>query len=119
MKTCLRACREFWQIFIHSTHVHECGLGSADDSAIWRFAKENGYTIISKDSDFQDRSILYGQPPKLIWMRAANCSTLEIEKILRLAAQTIQRFIEEDEESFLILGPRRKPSSSKGKHTKR
>jgi len=47
--------------------------GSADDAAIWRHAKEQGFTIVSKDSDFQDRSVLHGHPPKLIWLRAANC----------------------------------------------
>ena len=97
------------------THVHECGLGSADDSSIWQYAKDNGFTIVSKDSDFQDRSVLHGHPPKLIWLRVANCSTSEIENLLRLAAQRIKQFIEEDEESFLTLGPRRKPSSSRGR----
>jgi predicted nuclease of predicted toxin-antitoxin system len=97
-----------------SIHVHECGLGSADDSAIWRYARDNTLTVVSKDSDFQDRSVLHGHPPKLIWLRAANCSTGEIETLLRSAAEVIRKFIEEDQESYLVLGPRRRPGSSKG-----
>ncbi len=100
-------------LYPDSTHVHECGLGSADDSAIWRYAKENGFTIVSKDSDFQDRSVLHGHPPKFIWLRADNCSATEVENLLRSAAPTIKQFIEEDQESYLVLGLRRRPGSSR------
>jgi predicted nuclease of predicted toxin-antitoxin system len=93
-----------------SVHVHDCGLGSVDDSVIWQYAKENGFTIVSKDSDFQERSVLLGQPPKIIWLRAANCSTGEIENLLRAAFHTIQRFIQKGEGSCLVLGARTKPN---------
>lgn len=87
-----------------SVHVDACGLGRADDSVIWQYAKESGFIIVSKDSDFQERSVLYGQPPKLIWLRAANCSTKEIESLLRTALPIIRRFIQRGEESCLVLG---------------
>jgi predicted nuclease of predicted toxin-antitoxin system len=91
-----------------SIHVHECGLGSTDDSAIWQYAKENGFAIVSKDSDFQERSVLRGSPPKIIWLRVANCTTSEIDNLLRAAVPVIRRFINEEEESCLVLGPRSK-----------
>ena len=99
-------------LYPESAHVHQCGLGSAGDSEIWQYSKDHGFTIVSKDSDFQDRSVLHGHPPKLIWLRAANCSSSEIESLLRVALPTIKQFIEEDEESYLILGSRRRPSST-------
>jgi len=43
--------------FSGSIHVHSCGLGSADDEAIWEYARREGFTIVSKDSDFQERSV--------------------------------------------------------------
>ena len=95
-------------VYPGSIHVHECGLGNTDDSAIWQYAKENGFAIVSKDSDFQERSVLRGFPPKIIWLRVANCSTSEIEKLLRAAVPVITRFINEEEESCLVLGPRSK-----------
>jgi predicted nuclease of predicted toxin-antitoxin system len=61
-------------VYPGSAHVHECGLGSADDIAIWQYAKDNDFTIVSKDPDFQERSILQGYPPKIIWVRATNCT---------------------------------------------
>jgi predicted nuclease of predicted toxin-antitoxin system len=95
-------------VYPGSIHIHECGLGSTDDSAIWQYAKEYGFAIVSKDSDFQERSVLLGSPPKIIWLRVANCSTSEIEKLLRAAVPVIARFINEEEESCLVLGSRSK-----------
>ena len=95
-------------VYQGSAHVHQCGLDSADDTAIWQYAKDNGFTIVSKDSDFQERSILRGSPPKVIWLRATNCTSAEIENLLRAAQPIVTRFIQEDEESCLVLGPRPK-----------
>jgi len=77
-----RLPRVLADLFPDSTHVHECGLETADDSAIWCYAKDHGFTIVSKDSDFQDRSVLHGHPPKFVWVRAENCSTIDIESLL-------------------------------------
>ena len=55
-----RLPRALADLYPDSAHVHECGLGSADDARIWDYAKQNGFTIVSKDSDFQDRSVLHG-----------------------------------------------------------
>jgi len=48
-------------VYPGSAHVHECGLGRADDSAIWQYAKDNGFTIVSKESDFQKYRLVNGQ----------------------------------------------------------
>ncbi len=62
--------------------------------------------FVSKDSDFEERSILSGSPPKLIWIRARNCTSAEVESLLRAAFSSVKRFVQEDEETCLILGPR-------------
>jgi predicted nuclease of predicted toxin-antitoxin system len=97
-------------IYPGSAHVHQRGLGSADDSTVWQYARDNDFTIVSKDSDFQERSILLGAPPKVIWLRAANCTSAEIEGLLRAAVPTVKQFIQEDQESCLVLGLRPTPS---------
>ena len=93
-------------VYPQSVHVHSCGLGSADDGTIWRYAKENDFTIVSKDSDFLDRSVVLGFPPKVVWIQAANCTTSAIEQTLRDAGSALSRFIENKEESCLMLWPR-------------
>lgn len=84
-------------------HVQDIGLRDADDSKIWEYAKQNDYIIVSKDSDFQARSLLYGSPPKFIWLRIGNCSVDMIEKLLRKHSVTIHTFSLDSEKAYLIL----------------
>jgi len=95
-------------LYPDSAHVHSCGLGSANDTEIWEYAKANGFTIVSKDSDFEEKSILLGSPPKIILLRTSNCTSKEVERLLRVALPIIRRFILEDEETCLVLGHRQK-----------
>jgi predicted nuclease of predicted toxin-antitoxin system len=101
-----RLVRALADVYPGSAHVHDFGLGSADDDAVWQYAKDHGFTLVSKDSDFQERSVIRGFPPKVVWLRATNCTTAEIEKLLRAAAPVISRFVNEDKESCLLLWPR-------------
>jgi predicted nuclease of predicted toxin-antitoxin system len=87
-----------------SEHVHNVHLGSSNDGAIWDYAKQHGFAIVSKDSDFAERSVLEHDPPKIIWIRLGNCSTADVEHLLRSAHATIRTFIEENEETCLLLG---------------
>jgi predicted nuclease of predicted toxin-antitoxin system len=91
-----------------SAHVHQCGLGSSDDSTIWEYAKTNNFTVVSKDSDFEERSVLLGSPPKVILLRARNCTSQEIADLLRTAFSLIDHFIRGREETCLVLGRRHK-----------
>jgi predicted nuclease of predicted toxin-antitoxin system len=47
-----------------SAHVRDIGLRDATDTVIWSYAQEHGFVIVSKDSDFQQRSLLFGHPPQ-------------------------------------------------------
>ena len=64
--------------FPSSRHVRDVGLASARDRAIWEFAKREGLTIVTFDSDFHERSLLEGCPPKIIWLRTGNTATATI-----------------------------------------
>ncbi len=64
-------------------------LGLAGDAAVWAFATTHGFVIVSKDSDFADLSILYGAPPKIVWIRRGNCSTSTIAALLRAHASML------------------------------
>ncbi len=91
------------QAFPGSAHVHDCGLGSADDLAVWRYARDNGFTIVTKDADFQERSILEGYPPKIVWIRRGNCTTAHIDALLRMHLDDMMRLESDAEASILIL----------------
>ncbi|WP_323130066.1 DUF5615 family PIN-like protein [Microcystis aeruginosa] len=58
----------------------------------------------SKDADFHQRSLLYGHPPKFIYLRIGNSSTAKIIEILRGYFLIIVEFFDSETESLLILG---------------
>ena len=62
--------------FPGSERVRNVGLATADDQAIWRYAAQQQLAIVSKDSDFQYRALLHGHPPKVVWVRLRNCTTV-------------------------------------------
>ena len=103
----LRLTRSLALIYPGSEHVQWRDLDSADDGSIWSFARENGFTIVSKDSDFYHRSLVFGSPPKVIWLRVGNCSTDSIEVLLRNAEADIRAFVEGSRETCLILSLKR------------
>ena len=90
-------------VFPGSSHVRNCDLGTADDAAIWTFAQQSGYAIVSKDEDFHQRSFVYGHPPKVVWLRVGNCSTQRIAETLRSHHRALAAFDADSEASFLIL----------------
>jgi predicted nuclease of predicted toxin-antitoxin system len=92
------------EVYPGSTHVKDCALNKASDLEVWEFAKAQGFAIVSKDSDFEERSMLWGSPPKVIWLRIPNCSSLEVAEILRNSLEDIHRFAEQESAKCLELG---------------
>jgi len=90
-------------VYPGSEDVLGLGFGGAGDGVVWEYAKVHGLTIVSKDADFYERSMRVGAPPKVIWVRLGNCSTVAVEMLLRNSQQALIRF-EGSEVSFLMLG---------------
>jgi len=90
-------------IYPDSVHVREIGLREADDVTIWDYAKSQRFAIVSKDSDFQQRSLLHGSPPKFIWLRVGNCTVRRTEELLRSYSAVIHTFDLDDSKSHLML----------------
>lgn len=90
-------------LFPDSVHPRNVGLKSQDDRLIWDYARDNDFMIVSKDADFYQRSLLFGHPPKIIWIRRGNCSTKTIESILCDHYDDIKRFYDDPDEAVLIL----------------
>ena len=87
----------------HSSHVRTVGLQRAPDEAVWNYAREQGLIIVSKDADFHQRSLLFGSPPKVIWIGLGNCSTDEIAVLLQVRYQDVLAFTQSRETAFLAL----------------
>ena len=98
-----RIVQRIEDIFPGSTHVMTENLDESSDMEVWTFAKRNRFTIVSKDSDFNDLSIFYGHPPKVVWIKIGNCRVSEIEALLRSHYDTIKRFLSDPEAAILEL----------------
>lgn len=48
-----------------SAHVMTHAMDQALDETVWAFARAHGYTLVTKDSDFHELSLLRGSPPKV------------------------------------------------------
>ena len=90
-------------LFPESTHVGATGLSQAADAEIWSFAAARGFTIVSKDDDFRQLSMLRGAPPKVVWLQVGNCATSQIEQLLRRRYPAIESFSRSAESTFLIV----------------
>jgi predicted nuclease of predicted toxin-antitoxin system len=75
----------------------------ADDQRIWEYAVAQGFVIVSKDTDFYQRSILFGHPPKVIWLSVGNCPTATVKALLESAVAAMREFHDDAERSFLIV----------------
>lgn len=82
--------------FPDSAHVDRIGLGGGTDGDVWDYAKANNFIIVSKDSDFYYKSVLYGHPPKVVWIRRGNCSNRQIQLLLINKANAIKAFSQDD-----------------------
>ncbi|OUC14942.1 MAG: hypothetical protein B0A82_09470 [Alkalinema sp. CACIAM 70d] len=90
-------------LFPNSLHVRDIGMQSTIDPIVWDYAKDNDLMIVSKDSDMHDLSLVRGNPPKVIWIRLGNCSTSQVENLLRRSFDAIQLFYEAEDLSLLAL----------------
>ena len=70
-----RLVRALADVYPDCEHVRNVGLKEAPDTDVWNYAGRGGFMIVSKDSDFHQRSLLLGYPPKVIWVKLGNYST--------------------------------------------
>ena len=57
-------------------------MESASDKDVWQKAKDDDYVILTRDADFQELSLVWGQPPKVIRLKTLNQSRAATLKIL-------------------------------------
>jgi len=90
-------------LYPDSQHIREVGLIKSQDIEIWSYAKVNGFVIATKDLDFQQRSLLFEHPPKVVRMRTGNCTVQTIKDLLRQYSPVIHEFGRDAAKSYLAL----------------
>ncbi len=91
-------------IYPQSLHALDIGLDEVDDPAIWEYAKDVGYVIVTKDSDFLALSDRLGHPPKVVRLRCGNCPTSEVAELLREEYDNLQAFYRNEQKGNVQIG---------------
>ena len=86
-----------------SIHVRTLGMRASPDPVIWAYAAANDFAIVSKDADFQQRAMMLGHPPKVIWILLGNCPTSTVVSLLRSKHTDIVAFEADPIASLLAL----------------
>jgi len=86
-----------------STHVRYVDLVGASDEVLWEYARRNDLVLVSKDTDFYQRSMLRGAPPKVICVQVGNLSTGSIARLLRERYEIVKEFSLDKESACLVL----------------
>lgn len=78
--------------FPGSSHVLYLGLDTASDAEVRRYARDHGFTLVTKNTDKVGLCVVKGAPPKVLWLRVGNCSTSLIGEVLELNERRIRQF---------------------------
>ena len=65
-----------------SNQVVLLGMESATDKEVWQKARDDDFVILTRDADFQELSLVWGQPPKVIRLKTLNQSRAATLKVL-------------------------------------
>lgn len=95
--------KQIEEIYPGSCHITLVMPENSADEQIWRYAEEQGCVIVTKDDDFEQKSVLLGHPPKVIWIRLGNCKTAEIVALLCRSQNIIIAFGDDAEKAILPL----------------
>jgi predicted nuclease of predicted toxin-antitoxin system len=99
----VRLVQALADVFPGSSHVNLDQLQRSDDFTIWQHARDNGFVLVTQDSDFNDLAQVRGVPPKIVWLRCGNQKTSTIETIMRKNVAAITAFYADVDAACLEL----------------
>ena len=98
-----RLKKPFAGLFDNILTVADLGMNETADLDIWRYARERGWVLMSKDGDMAEMGLLYGTPPKVIRLRIGNGPWRSAADVVLEHAGAVRAFLNDPDESLLIL----------------
>ena len=86
-----------------SVHVQDLHLDRAPDEFLWETAQRENLVIVTRDSDFADKCLQAETPPKIVWIRVGNCTTNELEALLRDHVDALEALATNADVSVLVI----------------
>ena len=80
---------------VDALHVNSLPKGDeSTDNDINRFANENEFVVITKDSDFYHSHMIFGEPRKLLLITTGNIKNKILFDLIRANSKVIMRLFE-------------------------
>jgi len=98
-----KLCRMLADIFPDSAQAQQLGLAEAKDHVLWQHARDHDLLRVTHNADFAEMAGLYGPPPKVIWLRCGNQSTMAIAQLLREHYHVIVAFYDDPSAACLEI----------------
>ncbi len=73
-----RLVSQLQSAFPGTSQVVEVGLAAADDLAVWRYARDHGFVLVTKDDDFHSLAALHGPPPVVVRLVLGNAGNAQV-----------------------------------------
>ena len=90
------------EAFPDTASVNQVGLRSQPDTAVWTYAADQGFAIVSKDEDLRQLSFFRGHPPKVIYLNVGNAGTNQVADLLLRNKNRIATFLDDQNEDSLL-----------------
>ena len=85
-------------------HVRDVQLDNSPDTSIWRYARQHGYDVITKDENFLRLVLAEGFPPRVVAVQNAQVPVARLAEFLLARLPQIASFLgEQTEFGFLQL----------------
>lgn len=76
-------------------HVRDIGLDTSPDTTIWRYARQYGYDLLTKDEDFVRLALTEGFPPRVVVVHDAQVPVKALTTFMLTRVPQLQRFLDE------------------------
>ena len=90
-------------LYPDSMHIAALDMDTSSDKEVWQYAKKEGFSIVTKDSDFNDMATLYGFPPHIIWLRLGNSRIEAVQEVLEKHYEKICEILQENETGIIEI----------------
>jgi predicted nuclease of predicted toxin-antitoxin system len=90
---------------VDAVAIRDLGFRDAEDSVIFRAARERAAVVVTKDSDFVQLLDRYGAPPQVLWLTCGNTSNARLRSLLTEAWPRVSALLAAGEPLIEISDP--------------
>ncbi|MGI4735635.1 MAG: DUF5615 family PIN-like protein [Janthinobacterium lividum] len=83
-------------------HVRDIGLDESPDTSIWRYARQHGYDLLTKDDDFVRLVVAEGFPPRVVGLQNAQVPVKMLAEFLLARLPQLEVFLSKQTEFGML-----------------